>query len=214
MLSLFLDIYNFRVVDTAEILVASWDYNLMYGWSGFNMYYRPPDLGLSIEFMSVYLGTILCVIAINILKDIEKVENLSKYKPYMYANFFLLLLVGFVIIVFPAFYLFQNGLYYPIVEIYDESITSTCIYSVGIGYILQIFGFACVFPYVVFHYYTIRTFNIDSNGKDLQDRLEKENEPLDLDRYIAEEELKNKYHKIEKEKKYKLKAQILREGGL
>jgi len=196
------------------VLEASWNYNMLWGWSGFNTYYRPPDLGLSIEFMSVYLGTIICVILINIVKNVENEKNLETFKPYTYINIFFVLLIGLMVIIFPAFYLFQNGLYYPIIELFDESISSTCIYSVGIGYILQIIGLICVFPYVFFHYNTVRKFTIDSNGKDLKECLEKENEKLDLDRYIAEEELKEEYRKIERDKEYKLKTQVFREGGL
>lgn len=215
--SLFMNLYSFEVYNEVGDLIASWNYTMLRGWSGINSAYRPPDLLISIEFMFIYIGTIISAIIFTLIKNIERAENLGKYLPYLYMNIFLLIIVGFLIVIFPIFFLLRNNLYFPMLIVYDESVKTYFHYSVGISYYLQSIGFVLIFPFIIFQYKIIRKFNIDSNDKTrkISHLLEKENEKLDLDRYIAEEKLKDEYNLIKKQKdrEYEFKSQILQEGG-
>jgi hypothetical protein len=214
--SLFLDFYSLRVYNVAGTLISSWDYSLLTGWTGSNATYRPPKLGLSIEFLVVYLGVVIVSVIATLLKNIEKTSDLRSFMPYAYLNIFLLLMIGFMIVVFPIFFLLPEELYFPFMIVFDESFNLTFHYAVGVPYYLQMGGFVMVFPYVIFHYHTIRTYILqkDDNTEKIQKLIQEENEYIDFDRYITEEKLKERHRRKENDKEFQFKINVLREGGL
>jgi len=214
--SLFLNFYSFSVISQTGALISVWEYNFIFGWEGFNSIYRPPNLGLSIEFMIFYLCCIITAMALNIIKNIEKTKNLSKFMLYAYINISLLMLIGFMVIIFPCFYLLQNELLFPAVIVIEDLSGYTLYYAIGIGYYLHIISFIMVFPYVIFYYQSISKFNIDQNSFSdrVKEILARENEGLDIDKYITEEEIRKMEQETQKRKEIYFKSQVLREGGL
>ncbi|MFO7794994.1 MAG: hypothetical protein R6W84_02500 [Promethearchaeia archaeon] len=214
--SLFLNFYSFRVISQPGVLISIWEYNFIFGWEGFNTLYLPPNLGLSIEFMIFYLCCIITAMVLNILKNIEKTKNLSKFMLYAYINISLLMLIGFMVLIFPCFYLLQNGLFFPTVIVIEDASGYMLYYAIGIGYYLHIISFIMIFPYVIFYYQSIRKFNIDQNSFSdrVKEVLAQENEGLDIDKYITEEEIRKMEQETQKQKEFNFKSQVLREGGL
>jgi len=135
---------------------------------------------------------------------------------YAYINISLLMLIGFMVIIFPCFYLLQNELLFPAVIVIEDLSGYTLYYAIGIGYYLHIISFIMVFPYVIFYYQSISKFNIDQNSFSdrVKEILARENEGLDIDKYITEEEIRKMEQETQKRKEIYFKSQVLREGGL
>jgi len=135
---------------------------------------------------------------------------------YAYINISLLMLIGFMVIIFPCFYLLQNELFFPAVIVIENVSGYTLYYAIEIGYYLHIISFIMVFPYVIFYYQTIRKFNIDENSFSdrVKEILARKNEGLDIDKYITEEEIRKMEQETQKRKEIYFKSQVLREGGL
>jgi len=214
--SVFLDLYSFCVVSHAGSVISTWNYSMVFGWEGVNSQYRPPNLGLSFEFLVFYLGVLMGAGVLNIVKNIERTKDLSSFMIYAYVNIFVLLLIGFMVVIFPCFYLLQHELYFPFVMIYDEMEEITIIYTMGIGYILTMFSFVMVFPYVILYYQSVRKFHITqpSHSDRIRAILEKENEEVDLDAFIAEEEIRRSEQKTQERKEMYFRSYMLREGGM
>jgi hypothetical protein len=89
-------------------------------------------------------------------------------------------------------------LYFPFLEQNDPFLEVKFLYTVHIGYLIQIFGFILLFPYTIFYYHTLNSFEKESHSPEnvINSYLEKIQEPLDFDKYIREEELK-----LDKQKK-------------
>jgi len=204
--SFFLDFYQFRAFDEGQLLLVSWSYNVFTGWytifpesAALNALVRPNSFQIPplISVLSILLSIL---VAFGVLfKDVEKSgqKGLRLYL-YSYANFFLIILTGYYLLVFPIFYLFPNDLYYPFLAVKETGLKAAFYYCVGLGYVLQAIAFLLVFPYSAFYYKTITRFGaeIRSPKKIVKKSVESYQEPLNLNKLIAEEEFKLKSAQI------------------
>jgi len=211
-ISMFLDWYSFIAYDDQNNLIVSWTYHLFLDWQSFfsstaifNEGYKPRNSSIPI-LINVILILLLVITAYSVLfEDVEKKKDISKLYRYSYLNLCLLFLMGFFIVLFPVIYLIPNNLYYPWLYYIDLERELTFFYCIGPGYILLLFGFVCTFPYCIFYYRTAMKFEKAHQHpqKVIENYIEAIQEPLDLDKYIAEEELKqnlpnmNKNNEIE-----------------
>ncbi len=188
-LSFFLEWYSFRVFSESETIV-SWQFNLFNGWvSPINDYLQPEQI--EIPFFINVMAIILLVLTgyIVFFMSIENATSLEKYRTYAYINGALLILVLCYISLFPFLYLLPNDLYYPLFHITNPDSGVTTAYSVGLGYVLQLISFPLLFPYSAFYISTILKFGQEDNNAELRFNklVEKYQEPIDLDKYIASE---------------------------
>ena len=192
--SLFLEMYYFQIVEEGTIL-ASFSYSLFFGWHtdileyDFLTMYRP-EVEIPFVITIIFLG-LLSYCGYLLLRDsVEKQRNHLLIKQ-SYMLIFLLILDLFYIVAFPLFYLIPNGLYFPYLIFWDESLGWDFVYSVGPGYLLHTLGFLLTFTYA-FHCWMIsRKFKIQARSKKvlLEKKLKKIHAPLDLDALISEEKV-------------------------
>lgn len=196
--SLFLDFYYMRIYREGSLL-ASWAYHPMVGWhsdliSRLNTPFRPPESSaIPISVVAVYIAVMTVGLFGALFRDIEK--DFAKSKNYVYVYLFLLILNGFVLFAYPVVYLASRGYpfpYYVIENFTDGKLTTTGVYYMGAGYVLQMVGFLLVFPWSVFHYYVLATFEPkEQRGEELLHRMIKARvQRLDLDKLIARESTK------------------------
>jgi len=200
-ISLFLDWYSYQVYNINNDLIASWDYDLITGWntplSGaftLNRVFKPDNLNLSPIIHIIFICVSVICVYIALIKDVDQDISPQRLKNYSFLNFFLLLLVGFYVLIFPVVYLLSNNLYFPYLKYEDVQANITYVYSLSEGYYFQLFALMLIFPYILFYYQTITTFEREEHTmeKAIVKYIEKNQEPLDLDRFIAEEELNRK----------------------
>ncbi|MFX1502764.1 MAG: hypothetical protein ACFFDH_17515 [Promethearchaeota archaeon] len=208
-LSIFLEWYSFQMFDLENTLLVSWRYYFFSGWqtpfspdSALNEAMRPENMAIP------FLMNILLVIAIlvsgyvGLFKHIEEATNIKAYHKYAYMNGFLLLLTLYYIIICPVMYLIPSKLYFPLLSIRDFDGGFVYLYAIGPGYILQLLSFPLLFPYSVFYFKTISTFiqKERTPEKFVQKTIVDSQELLDLDKFIAEEELtQNLNYQVSKE---------------
>lgn len=194
--SLFLEWYSFEIRDINGDLVASWDYNIFTGWTtplsgdlSLNNALRPesPSNQLVVNIMLIGM-TVFCGYGI-LFRDIEQANNIQAY-----ANACLLVLILYYVVIFPIMHLFPQGLYFPFVSIDDEILGFFYYHAVGPGYILQVVSFLLVFPHSIFYIRTIMMFGHQERSPESRTLrlIEKVQEPLNLNKLIAQEELKMK----------------------
>ncbi|MFX0072881.1 MAG: hypothetical protein ACFFAO_17530 [Candidatus Hermodarchaeota archaeon] len=207
--SFFLDWYIIQVFNSERKLIAYWSYNPLFEWKTifsdqaiFNNSIRPKDLKVSPILAGIYFICLILSAYSAIFYDLEKKDNLEKIQRYAYVNLFLLSLVLFYLFVFPAFYLLPNKLYYPFLRIIDKDSNYTYYYSIGLGYILQMIGFVLIFPYTIFYYQTAVKFRLQiyTPKKIVDNYLETFQETIDIDKLIAQEELKSKLGEVSSKK--------------
>jgi len=192
-LSFFLEWYSFRVFSESETIV-SWQFNLFNGWvSPINDYLQPEQIGIPLFINIIAIILIILTGYIVFFMSIENADDLEKYRTYAYINGALLILVLCYISLFPFLYLLPNDLYYPLFHITNPDSGVTTAYSVGLGYVLQFISFPLLFPYSIFYISTILKFgqeniNIDQKVNKLVEQFQ---EPIDLDKYIADEIARN-----------------------
>lgn len=200
-ISLFLNWYRYQVFDINNNVIALWDYDLFTGWNSplsdaftLNYIFRPDNLDLSPIIHIILIGISIICVYIALVKDVEKVNSDQRLKNYSFLNFFLLLLVGFYVLVFPVAYLLANELYFPYLKYEDVQANITYVYSLDVGYYLQLFALILIFPYILFYYQTITTFEQEEHTveKVMEKYTQQTQEPLDLDKFIAEEEVKKR----------------------
>ncbi len=196
--SLFLEWYSFQIYDFDNELLVSWSYSFFNGWvtpfsgsSSLNEVMKPENV--SIPFI-VNILLIIALIAsgyIVILKNVDQATDIKSYNKYGYVNGFLLLLIAYYLIICPVMYLIPNELYYPLLNIrnYDSGLIKW--YAIGPSYILQLISFPLIFPYSVFYFKTVSKFMQQERApeKVFNRMIQESQELLDLDQYIAEEEL-------------------------
>ena len=107
----------------------------------------------------------------------------------------------YYLIISPILYFIPNELYFPLLNINDYDLQFIYFYAIGPGYILQLLAFPMVFPYSIFYFKTINTFIQQERTpeKMLTRLISNSQEPLDLDKYIAEEDLKQELSSQESE---------------
>lgn len=200
--SLFLEWYVFQVYNTNHTLIAYWSYSPLTGWSTifsedstFNYMVKPEDIQMPLVLTGLFI-VILVISAFSALfKDVERHHEFEKLYSYAYVNLFLIALNLYYIFAFPVFYLLPKELYFPFLLIKDKELEVTYYYSIGPGYFLQIIGFIMIFPYTTFYYNTIVSFKSKAQSPDkiIKKYTQYVQERLDLDKLIANEQLKLKF---------------------
>ena len=201
-ISFFLDWYNYQVVDIDGTLLANWTYNIFSEWSTTSISnseeLKPSNLFVPI-LVNIILLTVIIISTFGILfKNIESEGELNKLYPFAYINIFLIFLIGFYIFIFPIAYLLSNDLYFPFLVLRDQELEVIYYYWVGPGYIIQLIVFELTFPYAVFYYQTIVRFETERHSpvEVIEKYIELVQEPIDIDKFIAEEELKLRFENI------------------
>lgn len=197
-ISLFMDWYFFQATDSAGNVVILWTYHLLYDWQTnlpantfINEIYCPQNTTVPLVIPIMMIVSLIIGAYGVLVNDIEKKEDFSTLKKYAYANFMILVLNVFFILIFPLYYIISNGLYYPFMNFNDIDLGVQFTYCIGTGYVMQLVAFTLIFPYTIFYYETIHTFEKSLYSPEIyiQKKLEKIKEPLDLDKFIAEEKL-------------------------
>ncbi len=195
-ISLFLDWYGIQVFDMNDTLISSWDYNIFFEWTtefpevlSINDYYKPESLNVPIILTILFIIVLGACIYIILFRDIESSGNLKLQKSLSFIFLFLLLLIGFYIVVFPIMYLFPNYLYFPSITNFNFDLQTFQIYTISFGYILQLIGFVLVFPYALHYYLAANELGKAEQTPELmiERYIKRTQTPLDIDKYIAEE---------------------------
>ena len=203
-LSPFMEWYSYQIFTLEYELVVSWKFNIFLEWSTslfpntpFNEVLRPENLAIPLVINVLLFVSIILSGYVILFKNIERVESLHKFTPYSYILGFLLLLNLFYIIIFPVMYLLPHGLYFPFLQIVDYDSRFIYFLMCSQGYILQCIAFPLIFPYSIFYFKTISTFQQKERTPEtiITKIIEKAQEPIDLDKLIAQEELKQKFYK-------------------
>jgi hypothetical protein len=131
-----------------------------------------------------------------LLRDVEQYQEIEKLSIHAYANMFLLLLMAYYIVGFPVFHLIPHDLYFPFLNVKDKDAGLIYKYSIGPGYVLNLFGFICITPYTMFYYTTVMSFSTRKQSGDqvITSYIQKVQDPIDLDKLIANEQLKLKFN--------------------
>ncbi|MFX0039577.1 MAG: hypothetical protein ACFFCY_04955 [Promethearchaeota archaeon] len=197
-LSLFLEWYSFKVVDFKNTLLVSWSYYFFTSWgtpfsadSPINSLMKPENIPIPFLINLILIIALLAAGYVALFKNIDQAKMIKNYNKYAYVNLFLMLLIGYYIIVCPIMYLFPNGLYFPLLSVRDYDLEYIYLFAIGSGYILQIISFVFIFPYSVFYYKTTSSFIQQERTPDklLEKTIQDSQESIDLDKYIAEEQL-------------------------
>lgn len=197
-MSLFLDWYTYQVLDKNDNIIANWNYKIFIEWYTplseeftLNDIFKPNPLGLSPILHFTFIGILLACAFIALRKDVEQAESPQKFKNFAYINLTLLLFIGFYVIIFPVMYLLPNDLYFPYLLYEDPKTNISYVFLLNSGYYFQVIAFALTFPYSIFYYYTIIVFEQRDRTieKVINKIIEAHQEPLDIDKFIAEEEL-------------------------
>lgn len=185
--------------DFSNDLVVSWSYYLFSGWqTPFNTSFTLNEVMMPKNASIPYIINILTIITIILsgyvvlFKNIDQATRIKSYNKYTYVNGFLLLLVMYYVIICPLMYFIPDKLYFPLLNIRDYDLGYIYLYAIGLGYILQLFAFSLMFPYPIFYFKTINTFIQEEKTPEklLAKTIRESEDPLDIDKYIAEEELK------------------------
>ncbi|MFX0004445.1 MAG: hypothetical protein ACFE9C_04745 [Candidatus Hodarchaeota archaeon] len=197
-LSFFLEWYSFKMVDFENRLLVSWSYYFFTSWqtpfsveSPMNTLMRPDNLPIPFIINIILMIVVIAAGYVVLFKNIDRAKIIKNYNKYAYVNIFLILLIGYYLIICPVVYLFPNELFFPLLSIRDYALEYVYIYAIGPGYILQIISFAFIFPYSVFYYKTTSSFIQQERTPEklLEKTIQDSQESLDLDKYIAEEQL-------------------------
>ena len=197
--SLFLDWYYLQAVSESGETVVYWIYSALFDWSTpfsqgalFNERYQPNNASIPIAIVVVFIVMMFLSAYSALFHDVERKDNLIKAKRFNFVNLSLVTLVGFFVMVYPLFFLLPNGLYYPFLLYHDYELKIIFYYSVGPGYFFQVASFGCTFPYALFNYSVISTFEKEElkRGKCINQYIGSVREELDLHKLIAREEYK------------------------
>lgn len=202
---LFFDWYIFQAFDENGNLVVYWSYNPIFSWytifasgSIFNEIYTPTAEALPFIIVICFLISL----AFTLIGLVYRTPN----RLISYINIFTLLLVVFFIVVYPIMYLFPYQYYFPNISFYDPDLKVVFQYSINIGYIMEVISFIFLFPYIILYYRIANSLeqNHQSSEGILEKYIQKIQEPLDLDKYIQEEEIVlNQYKNASNNKKQK-----------
>ncbi len=154
---------------------------------------RPKNELIPITVSVLLISTIIISVYHVFFENIDEKTSLgAKNIFFAYMNGFLLILNFCYVVVFPVMYLQPQNLHFPLMFIEDYTDGYNYMYAFGAGYVLQIISFVLLFPYSVFYLKVIRTFGQEEKTpeKIISKIIQDSQEPLDLDKYIAEEQLK------------------------
>lgn len=201
-LSIFFNWYSFQVHSIDNEILVSWNYHIFAEWttpissdSSLNDALRPDSLRIPLAINILYLIMIILSGYVVLFKDFEQADSLSIHNYNRYILGFLLFLNFFYIIFFPIMYLFPQELYFPFLQIIDYDAKIKYTYAIGPGYLMQLIVFPLICPYIIFYYRTITNFEHERKSvkKNLDIVIERVQEPLDIDKLIAQEELKQQF---------------------
>ncbi|UCC19889.1 MAG: hypothetical protein JSV62_01020 [Promethearchaeota archaeon] len=199
--SVFLEWYSVQIYDFNNDLVVSWSYYFLTEWqtpfsssSILNSIMRPDNATIPVVINYIIICGILASSYVILVKNIDNAEAIKNYMKFAYINIFLVLLVGYYVIISPILYLVPNEFYFPFLSVRNYELELLYVYAVGPGYILQLISFPLIFPYSIFYYRTVSAFIQKEREpeKIVQKIIENSQELIDLDKYIAEEELQSK----------------------
>ena len=193
-ISLFLEWYSFQLYDLSHKVIVSGHFSMVFGWSitttqpntlaNLNRQYDIPEL-FFIALISIVL--ILVTMYEVLFKDIDthnKNDGILLSSWTTICVWALLILYFFIV---PFLFFIPKDLYFPFAYYEDGQTHSSHFCGVGPGYIAQIIAFILTTPYAAFHYQTIRRF--EKEEKTLEKVILHTQEPLDLDKLLAEEEV-------------------------
>ena len=195
-LSSFFDWYSFSMINSNGETIVKWSYHLFFGWttpfsnSSVNNEYRPESSLFPIAINIILIGLIIFSVYIVIFKNIENISSEKNKIIYGYGIMALCILILYYISSFPWY---LGELYYPAINIEDLESGSTFIYTIELGYILQILAFPMIFAYALYYFMTAFKFEKEESTPEriVHDLVLKVQEELDFDKLIAEEELKS-----------------------
>jgi len=195
--SIFIEWYSFQVYDFNNDHVVSWSYYFFTEWKTpfttmLNFLMKPENATVPFLVNYILVSGILASGYVVLVKSIDHAETIKNYTKFAYINIFVVLLVGYYLVICPILYLVPNELYFPFLSVRNYELELFYIYSVGPGYILQLISFPLIFPYSIFYYKTASTFIKQEREpeKIVQKTIKESQELIDLDKYIAEEELR------------------------
>jgi hypothetical protein len=214
-LGIFFDFYSYKTFIFIDTEISSWTYNQFEGWSStvppINAYLlfenfsrafipfiflssmlleNPPELSIHPLFHILFLGIIISSVCFLLVKKLESTKDLSDLTFYALLHIFLLMLVGFYVVVFPLFYLIPNDLYFPFIIINEAFFGITYHYYLGISYYLELIAFILLFPYAIFYLQTTRNYQMKEDyGQEFEQFKKHLTNQVDIDKLIAEEEL-------------------------
>lgn len=199
--SVFLQWYSFQIYNLDHELLVSWDYTMFSGWntplvysSFFNESMKPINNGSPLMFTILLAGGIILSGYVILFHDIENAINPDSCYKFGYLLAFVVAVIFVYICIFPALYIISNNLMFPFFTVVNNDAGLISYYSIGPGYLLQLITFPLLFPYCFFYIATIRKFKQQDNTpeKKVEKLIIKSQDILDLDKLIAEEELKQK----------------------
>lgn len=202
LLSFFLDWYSFQIFDSNKNILVSWNYNVLFEWStplsddfALNRASRPENISVPWVINLIAIISIIVSGYIVLFKNVEQTESTKYLIHFTYVNAFLLLLVLFFLLVFPLLYLLPRALYFPLIYLEDLETGFNYFYSIGFGYLSHIIAFLLIFPYNIFYFRTANQFEKENNTPEMlvKKLIKRTEENLDLDKLIAQEEIKSKF---------------------
>jgi len=195
--SLFLEWYSFYIYGNSHELIVQGHFSMIFGWTIkttqpntlANLYtqYEIPE-----SFFIAIISIVIILVAIYevLFKDIDtdtKHEGIILSSWIIICAWALLILYFFIL---PFLFFIPKDLSFPFAYYEDLQTHSVHFCAIGPGYIAQIIAFILITPYAAFHYQTIRRF--EKEEKTVEMTILKFQEPLDLDKLLAEEEVKLK----------------------
>ncbi len=203
--SCFFDWYSFSMINSNGEMIMKWSYHLFFGWatpfsnSSVNNEYQPESSLFPISINVVLIGLIIFSVYIVVFKNIENITSEKNKIVYGYGIMALCILILYYISSFPWY---LGELYYPAINIDDLESGSTFIYTIELGYILQVLAFPMIFAYTLYYLMTAIKFEKEESApeKIVHDLVLNVQEELDFDKLIAKEELKFITHNKSKNK--------------
>lgn len=103
-------------------------------------------------------------------------------------NAFLVVVIGYYIMIMPCTFLFTNDLYFPFIVRNDLNNGIIHFYSIGPAYLIQLASFLMVFPHTLFSIFTLNRFRTETINPELQikEKIKESSEEIAIDKYIAE----------------------------
>ncbi len=193
-LSLFVDWYYYEVRADGGF-IAKWSFQLLRGWD-----YSSPEVFESNEIfkpvnsMEVLTMSILLMVMIiicgygSLLKNVELTNSIQKSKLYIYLNVFLVMLLGYFIVILPCTFLFSQKLYFPFMNHKDLQEGTTSFYCIGPAYLMQGAAFVMIIPQVIISVITINKFRSEQETPErfVEEKLKESKEEIAIDKIIAE----------------------------
>lgn len=175
-------------------LVAKWNYALFSGWTSplsdsINNSFRP-----NVSLFPLTINIILVVLIffsgyIVFFNSLEKITPQSNKLLYGYGIIALPILLIYYILIFPWE---LEGLYYPVIMIKNYETGLNYLYTIELGNILAIISFPLIFSYSFFYFMTSLRFEQKDTPPEsfIHALIRNSQEEFDLDRLIAEEQVK------------------------